>query len=60
MTQPEPGPLCESCGRRPATETLERRRRRRPLTVGKPLGEEAMVCHQCWLDILYGYKPRPG
>jgi hypothetical protein len=51
--------ICESCGRLPATEVLHRRRNRMAEIERRPVGPRALLCHQCWLDVLCGVRPMP-
>lgn len=59
----DPGPwaghTCESCGRQRATEALQRRPSRRAEIKKQWVDHEAVLCYQCWLDILCGLKPMP-
>ena len=52
-------PACESCGRWPATEALERRPSRYAAITKQRIEPTVLLCRHCWLDILCGRKPMP-
>jgi hypothetical protein len=57
-----PGQLCECCEQAPATQILARRKGQvlAARLVSKPIAPHVVLCHFCWLTILWGLKPIPG
>ena len=51
--------MCESCGRQPATEVLDRSPSRLAKVAKQRVEPRVLLCHLCWLDILCGLKGMP-
>lgn len=57
--RPRAGHTCESCGRHPATEALQRPPSQKAETTKHGMDHQVALCYQCWLDVLCGLKPMP-